>query len=144
MKKIGSLGNLGDKVTVRSGYGRNYLIPKGFAVLATADNLAAFEERRADLERQAIEALAGAELRREQLDGLTVTIARKAGDEGRLFGSVGIRDICEAVEDMGLRLERSEVRLPDGPLRTAGRHEVGIHLHADIDAELRVDVVPED
>ncbi|MEJ2389655.1 MAG: 50S ribosomal protein L9 [Chromatiaceae bacterium] len=117
LKKVGHLGGLGDKVSVRSGYGRNYLIPSGLAVPATEGNLKAFEERRAELEREASEALAGAEARREKLDGLTVTIARKAGDEGRLFGSVGTADIAEAAQALGLEVEKQEVRLPHGRFR---------------------------
>lgn len=143
MKKVGHLGDLGEKVSVRAGYGRNYLIPFGFAVPATAANLEAFEARRAKLERAAIESLVAAESRREKLDSLTVTIARKAGDEGKLFGSVGTQDIAVAVQTLGITLERQEVRLPGGPFRTTGEYQVVLHLHADVDATIRLRVIPE-
>jgi len=144
LKKVGHLGELGEKVSVRSGYGRNYLIPSGFAVPATETNLAAFEERRAELEKEAALTLAAAESRREKMEGLTVTVARKAGDEGKLFGSVGTQDIADAVSKMGMELEKQEVRLPEGPFRAAGEYEVVLHLHADVDAVIKLEVVPED
>ncbi len=143
LKNVGHLGELGEKVSVRSGYGRNYLIPSGFAVPATAANLTAFEEQRAELEKEAVDGLAGAESRREKLDGLTVTVARKAGDEGKLFGSVGTQDIADAVREMGMELEKQEVRLPEGPFRAVGEYEVTLHLHADVDAAIKLEVVPE-
>jgi len=143
LKKVSGLGALGDKVSVRPGYGRNYLIPQGFAVSATASNLQAFEERRAELEREAAAVLAAAEARRDRLEGLTVTVARRAGDEGRLFGSVGAIDIVEAVRSQEIEVEKQEVRLPDGPLRAAGEHEVTLHLHADVDVTIKVEVVAE-
>jgi len=143
LKKVGHLGDLGEKVAVRSGYGRNFLIPSGYAVPATEANLKAFEERRAELEKEATEALAAAELRRAKLDGLTVTVARKAGDEGKLFGSVGTQDIADAIAAMGSELEKQEVRLPDGPFRAAGEYEVTLHLHADVDASIKLEVIPE-
>ena len=139
LKKVGHLGELGDKVAIRPGYGRNFLIPQGYAVPATPANLQAFEERRAELEKQATYALAGAEARREKLDGLTVTIARK----GLLFGSVGTADIADAVKAMGHEIEKQELRLPEGPFRTAGEYEVLAHLHADVDVTLKVEIVPE-
>ena len=144
MKKVGHLGGLGDKVSVRAGYGRNYLIPSGFAVPATDANLRAFEERRTELEKEAAESLAAAEARRETLDGLTVTVARKAGDEGKLFGSVGTQDIADAVGEVGLKLEKQEVRLPEGPFRAAGEYEVSVHLHADVDATIKLEVIPDE
>jgi large subunit ribosomal protein L9 len=143
LKKVGHLGGLGDKVSVRAGYGRNFLIPQGHAVPATEANLKAFEERRAELEREATEALAAAESRRQQLDGLRVTVARKAGEEGRLFGSVGTSDIADAVTAMGLSLERQEVRLPQGPFRAAGEFEVAVQLHPEVDAILNLEIIPE-
>jgi large subunit ribosomal protein L9 len=142
LKKISGLGELGDKVAVRPGFGRNYLIPQGAAVPATDTNLKAFEERRAELEAQAAEALSIAEERRERFEGLTVTIPRKAGDEGRLFGSVGTADIAEIVTDAGIPLEKSEVRLPNGPLRNIGEYEVELHLHTDVNVVILVEVVP--
>jgi large subunit ribosomal protein L9 len=144
LKKVGHLGGLGEKVSVRSGYGRNYLIPSGFAVPATEANMKAFEERRAELEKEAADSLAGAEARREKLEGLTVTVARKAGDEGKLFGSVGTQDIATAVQEMGMELEKQEVRLPEGPFRAAGEYEVTLHLHADVDATIKLEVIPEE
>ncbi|MGQ9659345.1 MAG: 50S ribosomal protein L9 [Thermochromatium sp.] len=142
LKNVTKLGVLGDRVKVRSGYGRNYLIPRGFAVLATPENLAAFEARRAELERAAAEALAAAEARKARFEGLRLTIARKAGDEGRLFGSVGAADIVEAAREAGLELAKSEVRLPDGPFRAVGEYEVTLHLHAGVDAQIKIDIVP--
>jgi large subunit ribosomal protein L9 len=144
LRKVGHLGELGEKVSVRSGYGRNYLIPSGSAVPATEANLTAFEEQRVELEKEAATILAGAESRREKLDGLTVTVARKAGDEGKLFGSVGTQDIADAVREMGIALEKQEVRLPQGPFRAAGEYEVTLHLHADVDAAIKLEVVPEE
>ncbi len=144
MKKVRGLGELGDKVSVRAGYGRNFLIPSGFAKPATADNLKAFEERRAELEREAAKALAAAEERRSKLEGVIVTIPRKAGDEGRLFGSVGTADIATAITESGLGVEllKSEVRLPDGPFRAVGDYDVELHLHSDIGVTVRIEVIP--
>lgn len=145
LKKVAGLGALGDKVSVRPGYGRNYLLPGGFAVAATADNLKAFEERRAELEREAAEALAAAEARREQLEGRRVTVGRKAGEEGRLFGSVGTPDLAEAIsEATGVEVQRSEVRLSEGPLRAVGEHPIRLRLHADVDCEVIIEVVAAD
>ncbi len=145
LKNVENLGNLGDKVSVKAGYGRNYLIPSGNAVPATADNLAAFEERRAELEKAAAEALAVANGRKEQLASLPpITIACRAGDEGRLFGSVGTSDIADAVSKAGVEVQKQEVRLPQGPFRVAGEYEVSLHLHADVEAVVKVEVVPEE
>ena len=143
MKKVGHLGDLGEKVLVCAGYGRNYLIPSGLAVPATEANLQTFKERRVGLERAAMESLITAESRREILDSLTVTVAHKAGDEGKLFGSVGTQDIAAAIRDMGIALERQEVRLPEGPFRATGDYEVVLHLHPDVDATIRLRIVPE-
>jgi len=144
LKKVGGLGDLGDKVAVRPGYGRNFLIPSGCAVPATASNLKAFEERRAELEAQAAAALAEAEGRKTRLEGMAVTIARKAGDEGRLFGSIGTGDIAEAITEAGVEVLKGEVRLPAGPFRNAGEHEVELHLHSDVDVVVRIEIVPAD
>nr|WP_206171635.1 50S ribosomal protein L9 [Thiorhodococcus mannitoliphagus] len=144
LKNVSNLGVLGDKVKVRAGYGRNYLLPGGFAVAATSANLQAFEERRAELERAAAELLAAAEDRRAKLEGVSLTIARKAGDEGRLFGSVGTADVAEAAVDAGYELDKSEVRLPQGPFRAVGEYQVAVHLHPEVDVEITVDVVPGD
>lgn len=143
LKKVGHLGSLGDKVHIRPGYGRNYLIPQGFAVPANEENLRLFEERRAELEQHAAEAYAIADERRGQLDGLTVTVARKAGDEGRLFGSVGASDIAKAVQDKGLALEKREIRLSSGPFRAAGEYQLTVQLHPEVSATLKLEVVPE-
>jgi large subunit ribosomal protein L9 len=143
LKNVSGLGALGDKVKVRPGYGRNYLVPGGFAVPATAANLEAFEARRAELEREAATGLASAESRKAALEGMRVTIARKAGDEGRLFGSVGPQDISVALTDAGVEVTKQEVRLPAGPLRATGEFEVALHLHAEVDAAVTVIVVPE-
>jgi large subunit ribosomal protein L9 len=144
LKNVGRLGALGEKVSVRSGYGRNYLIPSGFAVPATDANLEAFEARRAELEQQAEEQLAEARARRDRLEGMSVTIARRAGEQGRLFGSVGTGDIAEAVTAAGFALTKQEIKLPGGPFRAAGEYAVTLHLHPEVDAVIKVDVVPED
>ena len=141
LEKVDNLGNLGDKIAVRPGYGRNFLIPTGRAVAATPENLKAFEARRAELEKQAAERLAAAQARKERLDGLAVEIRHRAGDEGKLFGSVGTSDIADAVSALGIELEKSEVRLPQGALRTAGEHDVTVHLHADVNATLKLTIV---
>ncbi|HHC72015.1 MAG TPA: 50S ribosomal protein L9 [Thiotrichales bacterium] len=143
LEKVENLGNLGDRVNVRPGYGRNYLIPTGKATAATPENIKAFEERRAELEKQAAEALAAAEARRDQLEGLTVTITAKAGDEGKLFGSVGTADIAEAVTGAGVAIEKREVRMPEGPIRVTGEYQIELHLHTDVDASVKVVVEAE-
>lgn len=143
LEKVENLGALGDKVKVKAGYGRNYLIPGGKATPATAENIAAFEARRAELEKQAAEALAVAEQRKSALEKLSITITAKAGDEGKLFGSVGPADIADAVTAAGVAVEKKEVRMPTGPIRIAGEHEIGIHLHTDVNTTLNVTVVAE-
>lgn len=143
LEKIANLGNLGDKVSVKAGYGRNYLIPQGKAVPATADKLAEFERRRAQLESKAAEDLAAAKARAETIANLTVTIAQKAGEEGRLYGSVGTRDIAEAATAAGVNVHKHEVRLPSGPIRHTGDFEIAIQLHSDVTATLALKVVPE-
>jgi large subunit ribosomal protein L9 len=144
LQKVDNLGNLGDKVAVKSGYGRNFLIPSGRAVPATTDNLAAFEARRAELEKEAAELLAAAEARKAKLDGLTITVPCKAGDEGRLFGSVGTIDIAQAATEAGAEVLKQEVRLPEGPFRVVGEFDVELHLHADVNATIKLSVVPEE
>lgn len=143
LKKVDNLGALGEKVSVRPGYGRNYLIPHGYAAPATEANLKAFEARRADLERLAAEALAAAELRKVTLEGLTLTIGRRAGDEGRLFGSVGAADIVSAAQEAGISLGRHEVRVPGTTLRHTGPFEIGIRLHPEVVAALKVEIIAE-
>lgn len=143
LQKTEHLGDLGDRVKVRRGYARNFLIPKGRATEATPANVARFEERRAELERLASEAQSAAETRRERLEGLTVTIASKAGDEGRLFGSIGTAEIAHALSEQGVDVERREVRLPAGSLRQVGEYEVGLHLHTDVNAAVKIVIVAE-
>lgn len=144
LTKVANLGNIGDRVNVKSGFGRNFLLPQGKATLATADNVAKFEARRAELERAAREQLTSAEERAAAMKEFRLTIRAKAGTEGRLFGSIGTADIAEACTREGFRLARSEVRLPSGLLRTVGEHSVTVHLHADIDVTLPVLIVAED
>ena len=143
LEKITNLGELGDKVAVKPGYGRNYLIPTGLAVPATRDNLEAFEARRAELEKAAAEKLAAAEARKTSIEELSITVGRKAGEEGKLFGSVGTTDIAEAITAAGVAVEKQEVRLPEGPLRVAGDYEVALHLHSDVDATIKLTIVAE-
>ncbi|HFE47942.1 MAG TPA: 50S ribosomal protein L9 [Chromatiaceae bacterium] len=143
LDKVDNLGNLGDKVSVRNGYGRNFLIPAGKAVPATKDNLEAFEKRRAELEKQAAEKQAAAESRKTEIEALEITIPCKTGEEGRLFGSIGTIDISEAVTKAGVELAKQEVRLPEGPFRMVGEYEVQLHLHSDVNANLKLIIVPE-
>ena len=143
LQKVENLGNLGDKVKVRAGFGRNFLIPQGKATTATVANVAKFEARRAELEKTAAAAFGAAETRRAALEGLTVTIAAHAGDEGKLFGSVGTFDIAEAVTALGQPLAKHEVRLPAGPFRHTGEFEVELHLHTDVNAKLKLVIVAE-
>jgi large subunit ribosomal protein L9 len=144
LDKVANLGNLGDRVSVRSGYARNFLLPKGKATLATAANVQKFEARRAELEKVALANLAGAEGRKARLEGFKLTITAKAGSEGKLFGSIGTADIAEAATAAGHELARSEVRMPDGPLRMVGEHVVVVHLHTDINVELPITIVAEE
>lgn len=141
LEKVDNLGNIGDRVKVRSGYGRNFLLPKGKATLATPENIAIFEERRAELERKEAGELAAAEARGGELQNLALQLTTKAGVEGKLFGSLGTIDIAEACSKAGVPVERSEVRLPDGPIRTLGEHEIEIHLHADVTVSVRIEVI---
>lgn len=143
LEKVDNLGGLGDKVKVRSGYGRNFLIPKGKATAATPANIARFEERRAELEKSAADALAAANARQAGLEGLSVTVAAKAGEEGKLFGSIGTGDIAHAVTAAGLPVERHEVRLPEGPFRALGTFDVLLHLHSDVNATIKLIIVAE-
>jgi large subunit ribosomal protein L9 len=136
LEKVENLGDLGDRVNVRPGYGRNFLIPGGKATPATEEHIKAFEARRAELEKAVAERLAAAEVRRDQLEGMSVTIMAKAGDEGKLFGSVGTVDIAEAVSAAGIAVDRHEVRLPEGPFRQLGEFEVELHLHTDVNVEI--------
>jgi large subunit ribosomal protein L9 len=144
LQKVANLGNIGDRVKVKSGFGRNYLLPHGKATLATPDNIKRFEARRAELEKAAHEHLSSAEQRAEALKEFKLVIPSKAGTEGKLFGSIGTADIAEAATKAGIKIERSEVRLPNGALRTIGDHSVVLHLHADIDVPLAVTIVAEE
>lgn len=144
LEKVHKLGALGDRVNVKPGFGRNYLIPSGKAVSATADNIAKFDARRVELEKQEQDALNEANARAEKLNATTVSIARKAGDEGKLFGSVGTADIAEAMTATGVELSKQEIRLPEGPIRSTGEIELNVQLHADVTATIKVNVVAEE
>jgi len=145
LEKVDNVGALGDKVAVKSGYARNFLIPKGKAVFASAENVAKFEERRAELEKQEAEKLAAAEARKAQIEKLEegVTIAHQAGEEGKLFGSVGTADIVAAVGEKGVEIAKAEVRMPEGVFREVGVYEVVLHLHTDVNVTLKVNVIAE-
>ena len=132
LEKIHNLGTLGEKVKVKAGYGRNYLIPRQKAVPATPENIAKFEARRAELEKVARDQLASATARAEAMKEFKLTMSAKAGSEGKLFGSVGTTDIAEACSTQGHKVARSEVRLPNGPIRTVGEHQVVLHLHTHV------------
>ncbi len=144
LQKVANIGNIGDRVNVKSGYGRNFLLPEGKATLATPANVARFEAGRADLEKAATDELSLAEARAAALKEFTLKIAAKAGNEGKLFGSIGTTDIAEACTAQGQKISRSEVRLPTGPIRMVGDHQVTLHLHTDVDVQLQVSVVAEE
>jgi large subunit ribosomal protein L9 len=143
LEKVHNLGELGEQVKVKPGYGRNFLIPQGKAVPATRENVEQFEARRAELEKAQAEALEAAKARAEKLDGLEFTIQRKAGGEGKLFGSVSVADIEEAIAASGLEVTKHGIQLPEGPFRTVGEYEVTIQLHADVSAGIKVIVEAE-
>ena len=138
MEKIDNLGSLGEIVNVKAGYARNFLVPRCKAKIATKANVEAFEEIRAELEKVEAAAAAAAEKIREKLDGTEVTIEANAGQEGKLFGSVSNLEIAEALNEQGFEVERRNVRMPDGPIRHVGEHEVGVHLHTDVIAMVKV------
>ena len=138
LEKIANLGNMGEKVNVKPGYGRNYLIPQGKAAAATAGNIAEYEARRVELEKASDDAMTAAQARREELLEKVVTIASHAGEEGKLFGSVGTADIARALTDSGVVVERHEVRLPEGAFRVVGEHEVLIQLHTDVGVTIKL------
>jgi large subunit ribosomal protein L9 len=144
LQKVKNLGNLGDKVSVKPGYGRNYLVPQGKATAATETNIAEFEKRRADYEAKADQQLAGAEARKAKFAEASVTIKANASPEGKLFGSVGPRDIADAFTQAGLALDKSEVVMSEGPLRHIGEFEVNVHLHADVNTTVKVIVAADD
>ena len=144
LDKIAKLGGLGDQVSVKSGYARNYLLPQGKAVIASKANVEHFEARRAELEAKLAEVLATAEARAAKLVALAeVTIASKSGDEGKLFGSIGTNDIATAITEAGVKVAKAEVRLPLGSIREIGTSEIVIHLHADVNATINVVVIAE-
>ncbi|NNJ65551.1 MAG: 50S ribosomal protein L9 [Xanthomonadales bacterium] len=143
LEKVQKLGDLGDKVKVKPGYGRNYLVPSGKAVPATKANIEQFEARRAELEKLALAKLSTAEERCGGLEGFEITLAANAGEEGKLYGSIGPREIADAVSKQGIAIEKSEVIMGEGPIRYTGEHEVLIHLHADVETVIKVTVDPE-
>ena len=144
LENISNLGGLGDKVDVKAGFGRNYLIPQGKAVPATEDAIAQFEARRAELEAAAAEALAAAEARAAELNAMQlVTIAANAGDEGKLFGSIGTKDIADAVTAAGHAVDKAEVKMPEGALRNVGSYEIALQLHSDVSVEVTIQVEAE-
>lgn len=138
LEKVGRLGTVGDRVNVKAGYGRNYLLPQGKAITATQDNIAQFEERRAELEKAAGEKKMMADTRAEKLAECVITIGAKAGEEGKLFGSVGARDIAEAITAQGIEVAKSEVKLPEGTLREVGEYNVDLQLHEDVMQTVKV------
>ena len=144
LQKVKNLGNLGDKVRVKPGYGRNYLVPQGKALPANAANVAEFEKRRAEYEAKANQVMSGAETRKAALEGASVTIKANASPEGKLFGSVGPRDIAEAFSAAGHPMEKSEVVMGEGPLRHTGEFEVHVHLHADVHTTVKVVVAADE
>ena len=143
LEKIANLGDLGQEVVVKAGYGRNFLIPQHKAVPATKENIQHFESRRVELERLADEKKASAEERAKSISATELTIAMKAGEEGKLFGSISGRDIAEAMTARGIALEKSEVRMPEGPIREVGSFEIDIHLHSEVETIVRLTVVAE-
>lgn len=143
LEKVRNLGDLGDQVTVRPGYGRNFLIPSGKAVRATAQNKAEFEVRRAELEKAQAQVLDAARSRAERMQGIAITLARRASEEGRLFGSVGITDIAEAVAAAGHELAKAEILMPQGALKDVGAHEVQVSLHPEVEFKVLVTIVAE-
>ncbi|MGZ8190217.1 MAG: 50S ribosomal protein L9 [Methylococcaceae bacterium] len=143
LEKIANLGNLGDKVTIKNGYGRNYLVPQGKAVAATASKIAEFEARRAELEKAAIEKLQAAQARANAMSKLKIVITHKAGDEGRLFGSVGTHNISEAITAAGVPVEKHEIRLPHGAIRHIGDYDIDITMHTDVIVTLPIKIAAE-
>ena len=143
LETIGKLGDLGDKVNVSPGYGRNFLIPKKKAVPATAANIEAFEEKRAELEKNAEAKLEDAKERVEQIADLVLNLTAKAGEEGKLFGSITVRDIVDACLSNGVRIGKSEIKLPDGPIRNTGEYEVGVQVHPDLIVKMKIIVSAE-
>jgi large subunit ribosomal protein L9 len=144
LEAVENLGKLGDTVKVKPGYARNYLLPQGKAMLATKENLAEIDAHRAELERQEAEALGMAKARAEELEGREIVVVRKAGDEGKLFGSVGPADISEALAKQGAEVERQEIRLPVDSIRQTGVYSIGVHLHAEVETTITLRVVADE
>ena len=145
LENIENLGTVGDKVSVKAGFARNYLVPQGKAKMATAENLAEFEAQRAELEKAAAEALAEAQARKASLETLeAVVITARVGSEGKLFGSVGVADISDAIAALGQTVEKSEIRMPEGPIRVTGEQVVDIHLYTDVDTQITVNIIGEE
>ena len=144
LDNVENLGGIGDLVTVKAGYGRNYLLPHGKAALATKGNIAEFEARRTELEKAAAEELTGAKAREELIQGMELVLTANVGAEGKLFGSVGPIDIAEAFSKVGVEVQRSEIRMPDGPIHEVGECKIGVHLHTEINVEVTVKVVAEE
>ncbi len=144
LDNIENLGGIGDMVTVKAGYGRNYLLPQGKAALATKENIADFEARRAGLEKAAAEELVAAKAREVLIQGMQLVISANVGAEGKLFGSVGPIDIVEALSKVGVEAARSEIRMPDGPIHEVGEYTIGVHLHTEINVDVAVNVVAEE
>jgi len=145
LENIENLGSVGDKVNVKSGFARNYLVPHAKAKIATAANLAEFEAIRAELEKAAAEALATAESRKQEIEALgTIEVTAKVGSEGKLFGSIGVADVCAAIENNGPTVEKSEIRMPEGALRSVGEHIVDIHLYTDVDTQVTINIIGEE
>ncbi len=144
LENIENLGALGDKVSVKSGFARNYLVPHGKAKMATAANLAEIEAHRAELEKAVADALSEAQVRQQAIEALgTLEIVANVGSEGKLFGSVGTTDIAELIAAAGVVVEKREIRLPDGAIRTTGEHVIDIHVHADVDTSVTISIIGE-
>ena len=145
LENIENLGSVGDKVNVKSGFARNYLVPQAKAQVATAENLAEFEARRVELEKAAAEAKATAETRKQAIEALgVIEVTALVGAEGKLFGSIGVADVCEAIASLGETVEKSEIRMPEGALRVVGEHIVDIHLYTDIDTQVTINITGEE
>ena len=144
LDKVENLGDIGDMVNVKPGYGRNYLLPQGKAALATKQNIAGVESRRAELEKAAAEELAGAKARSALIEGMDLVIPANVGSEGKLFGSVGPIDITDAFEKVGVEVARAEIRMPDGPIHEVGDFTIGLHLHTDVNIDINLKVVAEE
>ena len=145
MENVENLGSIGDKVSVKSGFARNYLVPHGKAKMATAANLAEFEAIRAELEKAAVQALSEAQTRKQEIEALgVIELTARVGSEGKLFGSIGVSDVSDAIASLGSNVEKSEIRMPEGALRVVGEHIVDIHLYTDVDTQVTVNIIGEE